>query len=137
MLHFMYDKEAELWQSLISKYNLLLQQHILFKKHLLAIINWQELQAKKTGVCSVCKKDCKTHLHHKDTSLRPDSPRSTQLEIWYLPVKDIMYLSPDEIIENTLERFEVEKQIKYFGVNWSEVDELCPACHKKQHAKKR
>ena len=127
--------QTQLWQQLMNGYNSLLRDHPLYIKHVEALVNWEEIQASRTGICSKCFVEAKTHFHHKDKTLIPEILRSIPLEIWYVPVKDIMYSTLSEIIENVLKKFEIEKNIAYFGVSKKNVVELCPTCHRKEHKK--
>jgi hypothetical protein len=132
------DKELliRLWKQLMTSYTSILQEHPLYILHIEALANWSEIQRSRTGICQKCFEEAKTHFHHKNKNLIPENPRSMPIEIWYLPVKDIMYLKPQKIIENIIKKFELDKQIKYFGVSRDEVIELCPKCHRKEHSKK-
>jgi len=127
--------EFKIGNGLLLAYNRKLREHPLWAKHLGALNKWQRKKDRKTGNCSNCGKKAKTHFHHKDVSLKPKMIRSIPLEIWYVPVRSILDLTTEEIIEAYFKKMEVKKNIRYFSVSRSALLELCPQCHRKAHSK--
>lgn len=99
--------------------------------------NWDYLKSQKTGACLKCGKECKTHLHHLDKTLIPETViNSHGLDIRYSK-DEIILQGANAVAKNFIDNMgdNPEKTIRYLSVKTDEVIELCPKCHRNMHKK--
>jgi hypothetical protein len=100
--------------------------------------HWESLKAQKTHICELCGKDCATHYHHIDTTLRPKSLFGGFKYMRFWAKDSAIPLGPEEVLKYYLSYYgieNIEKSTKYFSVSRNELIELCPSCHKRMHTK--
>jgi len=132
------DRQAwlEHREVVLKRANQILLANPIYDDYKKSLRNWNYLIKHKKGICEVCGKIGKTDLHHKDKSIKPKKLlKQYHSDIRYVP-NEILFKGADSIVEYFLETVGVENIIqstRYYGVDKSEVEELCRSCHEKKH----